>query len=290
MKRVALVTGGTAGIGKETARGLARAGFAVVFVGRDRQKCEQVVEELRADTGNADIAALTADLSRLDDIRRVAAEFRAAQPRLDVLVNNVGAIFDTRRVTPDGFEQTFALNHLSYFLLTNLLLDLLVASAPARIVSVSSAAHRFVSGVDFDDMQFERKPYAAMRAYGQSKLMNILFSRELAQRLEGAGVTSNSLHPGGVASSFADNTTGWFRLTATALKRAFGISPARGAETSLHLATAPELERTSGKYFERRRESPTSAAAADRAAQKRLWQVSEEAVGQAFPPPAGVAS
>ncbi len=290
MKQTALVTGGTAGIGKETVRGLARAGFAVVFVGRDRRKCEQVAEELREDAKSADIAFLTADLSRLGDIRRVAAEFRAAQLRLDVLVNNVGAIFDSRHVTPDGLEQTFALNHLSYFLLTNLLLDLLIASAPARVVNVSSAAHRFVSGVDFDDLQFERKPYAAMKAYGQSKLMNILFSRELAERLRGAGVTSNSLHPGGVASNFADNTTGWFRLTASALKWAVGISPARGAETSLYLATSPEVAGVTGKYFERRREAPTSAAAADAAAQKRLWQVSEEAVGQAFPAPSGVAS
>ncbi len=290
MKRIALVTGGTAGIGKETVRGLARAGLAVVFIGRDSQKCERVVEELRADTGNRDLTAITADLSRLDDIRRAATEFRTAQTRLDVLVNNVGAIFDVRRITPDGFEQTFALNHLSYFLLTNLLLDLLIASAPARIVNVSSRAHRFVSGVDFDDLQFERKPYAAMTAYGQSKLMNILFSHELARRLAGTGVVSNSLHPGGVASNFADNTTGWFRLTAQVLKRAFGISPARGAETSLYLATAAEVAQVSGKYFERCHPAPTSAAADDKVAQKHLWQVSEAAVGQTFPPPAGVTS
>ncbi|MCS7080818.1 MAG: SDR family NAD(P)-dependent oxidoreductase [Chloracidobacterium sp.] len=290
MKRIALVTGGTAGIGKETVRGLARAGFAVAFIGRDPRKCELVVQELRADTGNPDITALTADLSRLDDVRRAAAEFRAAFPRLDVLVNNVGAIFDVRRTTPDGFEQTFALNHLSYFLLTNLLLDLLVASAPARVVNVSSRAHRFVTGVDFDDLQFERKPYAAMTAYGQSKLMNILFSHELARRLDGTGVTSNCLHPGGVASNFADNTSGWFRLTARVLKWAFGISPARGAETSLYLATAAEAAGVSGQYFERCRPAPTSAAANDPAAQARLWQVSEEAVGQVFPSPAGVTS
>ncbi|MFQ3581475.1 MAG: SDR family oxidoreductase [Chloracidobacterium sp.] len=288
MKRIALVTGGTAGIGKETVRGLARAGLAVVLVGRNHQKCADVAQELCADTGNPDITALTADLSRLDDIRRVAAEFCARHARLDVLVNNAGAIFDTRRVTPDGFEQTFALNHLSYFLLTNLLLDRLTASAPARIVNVSSTAHRFVSGVDFADLQFERKPYAAMTAYGQSKLMNILFSHMLARRLEGTGVTSNSLHPGGVASNFADNTTGWFRLTAKALKWAVGISPARGAETSLYLATSTDVEGVSGKYFERCRVTPASAAATDQVAQTRLWQVSEEAVGQVFPAPAGV--
>lgn len=288
MKRTALVSGGTAGIGKETVRGLARAGFSVFFVGRDPRKCENVVRELRADTGNPDITAIVADLSRPDEIRRAADEFRAHQTRLDVLVNNVGAIFDVRRTTPDGFEQTFALNHLSYFLLTNLLLDLLIASAPARVVNVSSRAHRFVAGVDFDDLQFERKPYTAMTAYGQSKLMNILFSHELARRLAGVGVVSNSLHPGGVASNFADNTTGWFRLTAQVLKWAFGVSPERGAETSLYLATADEAAAVSGAYFERRRPAPTSAAAADRTAQARLWEVSEAAVGQRFPLPAGV--
>ncbi len=290
MKRIALVTGGTSGIGKETVRGLARAGLAVVLVGRDQRKCAEVVQELRADTGQTDITALTADLSRLEDIRRVADEFRATYPRLDVLVNNVGAIFDTRRTTPDGLEQTFALNHISYFLLTNLLLDRLLASAPARVVNVSSAAHRFVPGVDFDDLQFERKPYAPMTAYGQSKLMNILFSQELARRLEGTGVTSNSLHPGGVASNFADNTTGWFRLTAKVLKWAVGISPARGAETSVYLATSDEVAGVSGRYFERCRTATTSAAALDPTAQARLWQVSEQVVGQVFPSPAGVTS
>jgi NAD(P)-dependent dehydrogenase (short-subunit alcohol dehydrogenase family) len=290
MKRIALVTGGTAGIGKETVRGLARAGLAVVLVGRHRQKCDQVVQELRADTGQADIFALTGDLSRLDDIRRVADEFRATYPRLDVLVNNVGAIFDVRCTTPDGLEQTFALNHISYFLLTNLLLDRLLASAPARVVNVSSAAHRFVPGVDFADLQFERKPYAAMTAYGQSKLMNILFSQELARRLEGTGVTVNSLHPGGVASNFADNTSGWFWLTAKVLKWALGMSPARGAETSIYLATATAVEGVSGRYFERCRAVSPSAAAMDPDAQARLWHISEQVVGQVFPSPAGVPS
>ncbi|MGQ9896854.1 MAG: SDR family oxidoreductase [Acidobacteriota bacterium] len=288
MKRIALVTGGTAGIGKETVRGLAQAGLAVVLVGRDRHKCDQVVQELRVATGQPHITALTADLSRIEDIRRVAQEFCANHPRLDILVNNVGAIFDARRTTPDGLEQTFALNHISYFLLTNLLLDRLLSSAPARVVNVSSAAHRFVPGVDFADLQFERKPYAAMAAYGQSKLMNILFSQELAKRLEGTGVTSNSLHPGGVASNFADNTTGWFRLTAKVLKWAVGISPARGAETSVYLATSDEVTGVSGRYFERCRVASTSAAATDLDAQARLWQVSEQVVGQVFSSPSGV--
>jgi retinol dehydrogenase 14 len=271
-----IVTGATSGIGRETALGLARMGASVAIVARDRRRGEETLEALRsASTGGAPRLFL-ADLASLAEVRVLAAELSRALPKLDVLVNNAGAIHMTRKVTVDGFEMTFAVNHLAPFLLTNLLLPRLVASAPARVVTVASEAHRS-KALDFDDLQSERG-YAPFRVYGRSKLANILFSSELAGRLAGTGVTSNSLHPGVVATSFGKNDPGWMRLLVT-LGRPFLSTPAQGARTTLHVASAPELAEVSGRYFKRSREARPSAAALDESAQRRLWDVSARMVG-----------
>jgi NAD(P)-dependent dehydrogenase (short-subunit alcohol dehydrogenase family) len=280
--KIALIIGATAGIGKETALGIAKTGATTVLVGRDKTKGEAVVNEIKEKTNNENVGLLVADLFSIAEIRKLADEFKNKYDRLDILVNNAGAIFDRRRKTVDGFERTFALNHLSYFLLTNLLLDLIKQSAPSRIVSVSSIAHQFANKVDFDDLQYKHKKFSAMEAYAQSKLMNVLFTYELARRLQGSSVTANCLHPGGVASNFADNTGGLLKIVAWLYKNTFAISPAKGAETSIYLATSPEVEGVTGKYFDNKREKKSSEASYDVGMQKRLWETSKMLIGQEF--------
>jgi NAD(P)-dependent dehydrogenase (short-subunit alcohol dehydrogenase family) len=207
------------------------------------------------------------------EIRKLADDFKSKFKRLDILVNNAGAVFNKRFETVDGLEMTFALNHLSYFLLTNLLLDTIKASVPSRIINVSSDAHKGAK-INFDDLQGKTK-YGTMRAYGQSKLANILFTYELARKLEGSGVTSNVLHPGFVASSFGSNMTGVFRLVLRFL-HLFALSPEKGAETSIYLATSPNVANTTGKYFVKKKEVRTSAESYDEKVAEKLWKVSEE--------------
>lgn len=272
--RTALVTGATQGIGKETALGLLRMGARVGIVGRDAQRTAAVAAELRAQVPGGVVEPFVADLSRMRETRGLAAEVKRRFDRLHVLVNNAGAVFGTRETTVEGLERTFALNHLSYFVLTLELLDLLRASAPARIVSVSSDAHR-AGRIDFDDLNAERR-YRSVRAYSTSKLENILFTRELSHRLaaSGGGVTANCLHPGVIASGFGRNNGGalgfLFKLSAP-----FLTTPRKGARTSLLLASAPELASVTGKYFKDGRETRPSAAALDDAAAARLWAESE---------------
>lgn len=283
--KVVLVTGATAGIGEIAARELARMGARVVIVGRSPQKCEATVASIRQETGNADVHSLVADLSSTAEVRRLADEFLARYDRLDVLVNNAGALFSTRTETVDEFERTFALNHLAYFLLTNLLLDRLKASAPSRIVNVASDAHRVASrGLNFDDLQAKNR-YRAFRAYGASKLANILFTRELARRLEGTSVTVNCLHPGFVATNFTsgNGALGWvFRRMASL----FAISPEKGAQTSIYLASSPDVSTVTGAYFAKCRQKTPHSAARDDQAALRLWQVSEQLTGLTTPQPA----
>ncbi len=277
--KVMLVTGATSGIGAVTARALAAAGGAtVVLVGRDRERSAAAVEQIRRSTGNQSVEYLLADLSSQAEIRRLADEFLGRYDRLDVLVNNAGAMFWSRQETVDGLERTFALNHLSYFLLTNLLLDRLKASAPARVVSVSSAAHDGAR-IDFDDLQGKRS-YAGMRAYGQSKLANVLFTYELARRLKGTGVTANALHPGFVATNFATNNGEIVRLVMAIIHR-FALSPDRGAQTSIYLATSPEVEGVTGKYFSNSKAVRSSDISYDEAVAHRLWDASSELTGLA---------
>jgi len=274
--KVCIVTGATSGIGLMTARALAGEGATVVAVGRNPERTAATVQHLAQETGNPAIEGLVADLSAQAQVRHLAQEFRQRYGRLDVLVNNAGALFATRQLSADGIEMTFALNHLGYFLLTHLLLDTLRGSAPARIVNVSSDAHRR-GRIDFGDLQGQRR-YGGWRAYAQSKLANVLFTYEMARRLEGSGVTVNALHPGFVATSFGDNNRGLTGLALRLLKLA-AISPEDGAQTIIYLATAPEVEGVSGKYFVKQKAGQSSQASYDRHAAQRLWHISTELTG-----------
>lgn len=272
--KICMVTGATGGIGEITARELARQGAQVVIVGRNRDKCVATVNQIKQQTGNAQIEFMLADLASQSEIHQLAATFKQQYKRLDVLINNAGALFMTRQETVDGIEMTFALNHLSYFLLTHLLLDVLKSSAPARIINVASDAHQG-SVIDFDDLQ-GRKKYRGFTAYGRSKLANIMFTYELARRLAGTGVTANTLHPGFVASNFATNNGWFYDKIFRQLAKLIAISPEAGARTSVYLASSPDVEGVTGKYFVKQKAVSSSPVSYDEAAAKRLWQVSAE--------------
>jgi NAD(P)-dependent dehydrogenase (short-subunit alcohol dehydrogenase family) len=276
--KVVLITGGTNGIGKIAAQELAKQGATVVIVGRNAEKTRTTVEDIRAQSGSGSVESLLADLSSLAEVRRLANEFRQRHQRLDVLINNAGAYFAQRGETVDGFERTFALNHLSYFLLTNLLIDLLEASVPSRIINVASDAHQGAK-LNFDDLQnTDDYGRTGFRAYGQSKLANILFSYALARRLDGTGVTVNALHPGLVATGFGHNNGGLASIFMRLMSR-FSLTPEQGAETIVYLATAPEVEGVTGKYWTKNKAVGSSKASYDEAAQKRLWDVSAAMTG-----------
>ena len=269
--RTVLVTGGTGGIGKATAAGLAALGARVAITGRDRGRADEAAADIRAAGGPA-VDVFVADMSSQAEVRRLAAEVLAGLPRLDVLVNNVGGYWNTRRVTADGLDHTFALNHLAPFLLTNLLLDRLRQNAPTRVVTVSSGAQA-MGRIDFADLQGERA-YSGPRAYNQSKLANVLFTYELARRLEGSGVTANVLHPGVVRTAFGAEDPGTVQRLFVPLARMFMKTPDQGATTSIHLASAPELEQVSGRYFVNSRPRRSSPRSYDDAVAARLWDVS----------------
>jgi retinol dehydrogenase-14 len=277
--KTVLITGGTGGIGKATAIGLARAGARVGIVGRDATRGEAAAAEIRSASGNPSVDVFTADMSSQAEVRRLAAEVLDRYPRLDVLVNNVGGFWAHRRVTADGLEHTFAVNHLAGFLLTNLLLDRLVASAPARVVTVSSGAQS-MGRIDFDDLQGARK-YSGQRAYNQSKLANVMFTFELARRLEGTGVTANVLHPGVTRTAFGAEDQAWYFTTGSGLARRFMKSPEQGAQTPILLASSPEVEGVSGTYFANGKPKEANKLAYDTDAAARLWRVSAELVGLA---------
>lgn len=271
--KTCMVTGATDGIGLVTATELARRGARLVVVSRSPERCRKVVERIRQETGNQDIEFIAADLASQAEIRRAAQEFLGRHRRLDVLVNNAGGFFWKRYETVDGLELTFALNHLNYFLLTNLLLEALKASVPARIVNVSSDAHRGAH-INFDDLQNKHR-YFGYQAYGQSKLMNVLFTYELARRLEGSGVTTNALHPGFVATGFAKNNGALFRLFMP-LAQLGALSPEEGARTSIYLASSPEVDSVSGKYFTKEKAVASSPESYDEQSARRLWEISLE--------------
>lgn len=276
--KACMVTGATAGIGKVTALELAKLGATVFAVGRDAQRGEATVAEIKQLSGNPDVHPLLCDFSSQASIRKLAGAYRQKHDRLHLLVNNAGAILGERRMTEDGVEATFATNHLGYFLLTDLLLDVLKASAPARIVNVASDAHR-TTGLDFDDIHFERRRYVPLAAYAASKLANIAWSAELARRLEGTGVTSNSLHPGVIASNFGQSGPGWMRFGAK-LVAPLLMSPEKGARTTLYLATSPEVEGVTGKYWKSKKAISPSRQAQDPDTARRLWELSEALVAK----------
>lgn len=274
--RVCVVTGATTGIGRVAATALAGLGATVVIVGRDAARAEDTRREIAARTGDAKLQVVLADLSVQAEVRRAAAEILAAQPRVHVLLNNAGAIFGQRQLTPDGIERTFALDHLAYFLLTHLLLDRLRESGGARIVNVASLAHRR-GDMDFSDLQYARR-YDGQRAYARAKLANILFTHELARRLEGTGVTANCMHPGTVATGFGETgPLAWrvfFRYFRFLLR-----TPEQGADTAIWLASSPEVANVSGRYFVDRKEARSSPLSHDRTVERRLWEESARLCG-----------
>ena len=272
--KTVVMTGATSGIGEVAAAVLAKAGARIVLVARDPARAEAVLARLRAANPDAVHAVHFADLSRLREMKHVAAEVAAAEPRIDVLVNNAGAVFPRRELTEDGLERTFATNHMAYFVVTLGLLDRLRATPGARIVNTASAAH-LRAKLDFDDLQGAKRP-SMFGAYSRSKLCNILFTRELARRLEGTGVTANALHPGFVASRFGDGAMrGPMALVFGLMKRTVAVSPERGAETIVHLARAPEAAGVTGGYFADRKPAEPSPAARHDADAARLWAESE---------------
>ena len=279
--RVIVITGGNAGIGKETAVGLAQKGATVVITARDQQRGAAALEEIRGRTGRDDerLVVMPLDLASFASIRAFASDLLDRSDRLDVLVNNAGLVLRQRRETADGFETTFGVNHLGHFLLTDLLLDRLRAGESARIVNVSSDAHKQArNGLDFDDLQSTRR-YRGFAVYSKSKLANILFTRELARRLDGTNVTVNALHPGFVASRFGrDGDTGRLGDVAMLVTRPFAINAAQGALTSIHVASSPDVDGITGQYWYKCALATPSRAAQDDAAARRLWQVSEQLI------------
>jgi retinol dehydrogenase 14 len=278
--KTVLITGGTGGIGKAAAIALASMGARVGITGRDRARAERAAGEIRRESGQSAVDIFVADMSSQDEVRRLASEVLATYPRLDVLVNNVGGFWAHRHVTDDGLEHTFALNHLAPFLLTSLLLERLKASAPARVVTVSSGAQS-MGRIDFDDLMGEGE-YSGQRAYNQSKLANVMFTYELARHLEGTGVTATVLHPGMTSTGFGaeDAARGWGPLIA--VMRQFMKKPEQGAETSVYLASSPEAEGLTGQYFASRTPKKSHEASYDTATTTRLWQVSADLVGLPF--------
>jgi NAD(P)-dependent dehydrogenase (short-subunit alcohol dehydrogenase family) len=279
--KTVVVTGGNSGIGFETASALAAMGARVVVTARNADKGRAALAAIAQRVGGeAQVQLVVFDLADLSSVRRGAAEVLEQAPRLDVLVNNAGLVLSERSETVDGFEATFATNHLGPFLLTNLLLERIVASSPARIVNVASTAHSAArKGIPFDDLQSEKK-YATMRVYGQSKLANILFTQELARRLTGTGVTANSLHPGTVRTGYgADGDARGLLAFGIKISSPFFLSPAKGARTSVYLASDPAVAGISGEYFVKCKPKQPKPQARDPEAARRLWQVSEELVG-----------
>lgn len=269
--KVCLITGASQGIGKATAIALAKMGATIVMVSFDQGRGDAALKEMKSISGNENIELMLADLSSQQSIRQLADRFKQKYTRLDVLVNNAGVMKWKQEFTTDGIESTFAINHLASFLLTNLLLDLLKASAPARIVNVSSSAQG-MGKIEFDDLD-GRKKYSGIKAYSQSKLANVLFTNELDRILQGTEVTVNCLHPGVVRTNFG-NTGSLFFKTFGTLMKPFMLPPEKGAETSVFLASSPEVEGLSGKYFVKKKAEKSSPISYDEMTAKKLWEVS----------------
>ncbi len=275
--KTVLITGGTGGIGKAAAVGLASMGARVGITGRDRARGEQAAADIADESGSPAVEVFVADMSSQKEVRRLAGDILAAFPRLDVLLNNVGGFWAHRHLTADGLEHTFALNHLAPFLLTNLLLERLTASAPARVITVSSGAHS-MGRIDFDDLMGEQD-YSGQRSYNQSKLANVMFTYELARRLDGTGVTATALHPGMTNTSFSTEDPHRRMAPIVFLVRPFMKSPKRGADTAVYLASSPEVEGVTSRYYVNRKTKKSEESSYDGATTARLWRLSTDLVG-----------
>ena len=273
-----MVTGATSGMGEVTALALAARGATTIVVGCDPEKGAAVVERIKSQSRNQNVVLMLADLSSQEQIRQLVAEVKRQYSQLDVLVNNAGSVFSRRQLSVDGIEMTFALNHLSYFLLTNLLLDLLEASAPSRIINISSATHNEVKSNEIEDWQSQKK-YSMTQAYHRSKLANLLFTCELAQRLQGTQVTVNAVKPGFTKTNFGRNDGGLMGFFIRLVSAAIAQSAEKGAETAIYLATSPDVSNVSGKYFDRQKAIASSKDSYNTDIAKRLWQSSEALTG-----------
>ena len=276
--KTCIVTGANAGIGKMSAQGLARLGARVFLICRSLAKAESARSEIEKATGSQLLETAVCDFAKQDSIRACAEDLLDRCPRIDVLLNNAGAVFAQHEFTAEGYEQTFAVNHLGYYLFTRLLLDRILQSAPARIVNVSSGSH-YAGRIDFEDLHFRKRDYHIMRAYEQSKLGNVLFTYELDRRLRGTGVTANCLHPGVVRTGIGNKSGKWLFSLAWSLFKPFMINPEKGAATSIYLASSPDVEGVSGKYYENCKEKRSSEDSHDAALAEKLWKISAEMTG-----------
>jgi len=277
--KIVIVTGSNSGIGKKTARELNRMGAKVVMFCRNEQRAKEARDEIIEDTGNDNIDIILCDLANLDSIRNAAAEFKKKYDKLHVLINNAGMIFFRKEFTADGYEKSWGMNHLGHFCLTNQLLDVIKATAPSRIISLSSHGHNFANKAPLKDMNYKDKKYKHIKAYGDSKLFNLWFIQELAERLEGTGVTANAVHPGGIRTGFGKNKNNpwWYRwgyiIAGPVLK-----SVAKGAATSIHIATSSEGGEITGKYWAKSKVKKSSEQSHDETSRKKLWEISEKLI------------
>lgn len=275
--KVCLITGATNGIGEEAAKQIALMGAEIVFIARSPAKAEELKQSLKSLTGRESISII-ADLSSQEDVKRAASEFLSMNKPLNILLNNAGIMNTSRKETVDGLEEVFSVNHLAYYSFTLMLMNKLIESGPSRVVNVASGAHMFVKDMNFDDLQSE-KEYKTMQVYGRSKLANILFTRELAERLEGKGVTVNCLHPGFVNTGIGSNNSPTMGRILMTLARPFSRKTDKGAETSIYLCVSPEVENETGEYFYDCKKEKISAAASDKENATKLWEVSSKLTG-----------
>lgn len=281
--KTVVITGGNAGIGLETAVGLAKKGAHVVITTRSEEKAKTAVAEIRKRSGNEHVEYALMDLSSQQSVRKAAEEIKARFPKIDVLVNNAGCYFSDKKLSAEGIEMQFATNHLGHFLFTNLLMDNLKAADKARIVNLSSIGHKSTRELDLNDINYEKVEYNGWKSYSRSKFCNILFTKELARRFEGTGMTANAVHPGGVRTEIAEKNANWFTKLGWIAMKPFMITVADGAKTSIYLASSPEVEGESGGYWVTCKKYFSNRPSQDPETAKALWKKSEELVGQEFP-------
>ncbi len=281
--KTVVITGGNAGIGKATAIALAKKGAEIVITSRSEDKAKTAIAEIKSASGNEAVSYVLVDLSSQKSVRKAAEELKSKCPQIDVLVNNAGCYVSELQLTGDGLEMQFGTNHIGHFLLTNLILDNIKAAGKARIVNLSSIAHKSTRELNLDDINYEKDEYGGWKAYSRSKYCNILFTKELAKRLEKDGITVNAVHPGGVRTEIAEKNANWFTKLGWIVMKPFMITVEKGAATSIHLASSPEAEGVTGHYWVRSKQEWSNKPSQDPENAKALWKKSEELVGQVFP-------
>lgn len=281
--KTVVITGGNAGIGKATAIALAKKGAEILITSRSEAKAKAAVQEIKSASKSDNVDFLLINLIDQESVRKAAEEIKVKCPKIDVLINNAGCYLSDLELSPQGIEGQFATNHIGHFLLTNLLLDNVKAAGNARIINLASIAHKSTRELDFDDINYEKKGYSGWDSYSRSKFCNILFTKELARRLEGTGITANAVHPGGVRTEIAEKDANWYTKLGWIVMKPFMITVEKGAETSIHLASSDKVEGESGGYWVRSKKEWSNRPSQDPELAKALWKKSEELVGQEFP-------